>query len=667
MNACLRKEVRQIAPWILLASAALGCAAVFAGPLVIELGPPRMRGHEGLRRIAALYAALGAWLGYFQVQVERMQRTEGSLAQRAGGLRAALRAKCAAAWLALVPLALLPLAAFAATRPLLDAQVGVARWSVLRDLPWVALVFVPGHALGLLVASLRTWPTARFLIGVAGVGALLWLAASSSRPAPDATAGSLARYAAAIAAASAALLAAAHALYAPSDERDLPLRGWRRALAALTVLVLGVQIFDLGISRFQDGAAQLANALRPSIYADRGGEVFLARKIGGATRRVDGRGEAITDAEPVELGRSLFRPDAPTTVLYDHERTPLSWSQPSGDPQRPRVRREPFLFQGSWQHVEFAEALGSDWQADFNTHTRELLVHRKGPGSVLERTRLTRPEGEFSERTVIVYGANKQAQSATCLVDLEDGTVWRIEYGEPPRLVPVPLPPGERVLGVEQLQSNFRARAGWYERFGVSDRLALVGERSLYVYQSDAWMEWSDDAFYTANSSVASRALYRVRRVGGDALEPVIAVQEGASGAELLRLDYARIGGAPAFAVGAARALALLRTPAATLLGRFGPSELAAPGSARELQLRGAGALWWLHVLIALLLARDARKQLMRSPGDASARALWLLAILATGFAAWVACRAIEPRAAPAGAEPSAARKPLALLLPRAV
>lgn len=661
----VRKEVRQIAPWILLASGLLAALAIFTGAQLLELGPPRTGGHESVRRIAALYTGLGAWLGLAQVQIERSQRTEGALALRRGGLRAALRAKCVAAWLALLPLALVPLATFAATHALLDPQAQVARWSVLQHVPWLVLPFVPGHALGLLAASLRASPVARTVILIAGVGALCRLAFASARPALGATASSPAHYALAIALASAALLAAAHALCAPGEERDLPLRGARRALAAAAVLALGVPILDSGFETIQRALLYAANERRPSIYASRSGEVFFAREIDGTTRSVDARGEPLTDAQPIAIGRNLFGPEAPITVLYDHERTPLSWSQPSGDPNLPRVRREPFLFQGMWQHVEFAEALGFDWEADFNTHTRELLVYRKGPGQALELTRIARPQGAFSERTVIVYGANAQAQSATCLVDLEDGTSWRIEYGEPPRLAPVPLPPGERVLGVEQLQSNFRARAGWYERFGVSDRLALVGERSLYVYQSEAWLAWSDDAFYTANSTVAERALYRVRRVAGDALEPVIAVQDGPSGKELMRLDYGETGGTPAVLIGAARALALLRTPGASLLGRFGGSELADPGSLRELRLHGAGSLWWLHLALACVLAFDARAKLVRGPGDSSSRALWMLAILALGFGAWVVCRAIEPSAMRAGARAAPRRGALALLSPR--
>jgi len=659
------KELRQIVPWIALACGLLAVLTGVAGAQLLELGPPRTGGHEGPRRVVALFTWLGACLGFAQVQIERAQRTEGSLALRRGGVRTALRAKCVAAWVALLLLALAFPAGLTTNHALLDPEAEVARWSVLWLVPWLVLPFVPGHALGLLVASLRAAPTSRIVILIAGIGALCQLAFASSRPALGATASSPAVYALTLAAASAALLAGAHALHASGDERDLPLRGGRRALAAAAVLVLGLPILDSGFATIQRALLLAANARRPTIYADRAGEVFLAREIDGEARRVDARNAAIAGAEPVELGRSLFGPDAPTTILYDHERTPLSWSQPSGDPNVPRVRREAFLFQGTWQHVEFAEVLGFDWESDFNTHTRELLVYRKGPGQAVELTRLARPQGAFSERTVIVYGANAQAQSATCLVDLEDGTAWRIEYGDPPRLVPVPLPPGERVLGVEQLQGNFRARAGWYERFGVSDRLALVGERSLYVHQSQAWLAWSDDEVYTANATVAERALYRVRRVAGDALDPVIAVQDVPSGKELMRLDYGRFGGTPAILTGAARGLALLRVPLASLLGRFGPSELAAPGSLRELQLRGAGSLWWLHLALAIVLALDARAKLVRGPGDSGARALWLLAILALGFGAWIICRAIEPVATRAEALPAPRRSAPALLSPR--
>ncbi|MCE9592702.1 MAG: hypothetical protein K8S98_00775 [Planctomycetes bacterium] len=643
MNALFRKEWRQIASpvWTLAAASALGVS--FFGSEMIPLGEPSMGGVEAWPVIFTAFAFVGAAIGFLQFQLERAQATESYLVHRSGGYVAAFRAKCFAAWAALPVLLAVGLATFVARTWLLDPNAAIARWDVLIDVFWLSLGYVPAHALAVLASQLRANVGVRITCALYATGGTIACAGVASQALFGAGSSSTSLYLAVLAALTAVGLTLARRMFAAGDDGDLPFAPSLHFATVLIALALSVPIGEALLFSYQRGLVTALETQRPWILADQERNVFPARETNAGWRRVD-----VESGEPIGAPLEGWKrfdtaADARYWTLYAHSVTPLEWNAPSGDPSKLRVWTSPFLFSGSWQHVVLGENAGAKWGVWFGSKRRELLAYRRGDDAPVQRFDLQRPDHHgFSDRTVIVYGGGDNS-STGALVDLGDQTAWRVDLEGEPKLVPLSLPDGDRIVGVEQLQGNFRARFGLWEPFGYSDRLAVVGERGLYIHVAQQFLAWKSDQWFVEPSKFAERAEYLVRRVDGDRVSPVIAVLDPSSGRELLSYDYAPRRPLERALAAGTRILGLAHAPLATAAGLMSDDGVVRDART-ELALFGTRPIWYVHFAFALFLAFDVRRRLGDAPSERVARALWIAATLLFGFLAWVACRALEPR-----------------------
>ncbi|MCK6445483.1 MAG: hypothetical protein L6Q99_03750 [Planctomycetes bacterium] len=656
MNPMLSKELRQLAaPFgIVLAVAVAATAAV--GNQAIEVAEPSFGGNDELRVLGAGFALAGATLGWHQFASERNRATESYLVHRDGGHAAAFRAKFVAAWIAFaIGIAALAVTFFARTW-LLDVAAPVARWDSLGSAIWTACVIVPAHAAGVFTAQLRGSAATRTLGFFATAGGSLVLALLASRRFGDSGAASLGVYLPVLALTTWMWLALARRMFAEGDDPDL---GYRKSLSLTSaglVLLLAVPLVENVVSSYQRGLGTALEARRPVIVADPERRVLLAARDERGWRAVDPASGEFVGAELTGFRGRLFDQESPYALLHAHAATPLEWHGPAGDPSRLRVRDDAFSFAGSWQHLVL-EGRG-EWSAWIGSRDREVVAYRRSDDR-LERVELARPDGRpFSERTAIVYGAGKEG-SAGFLVDLADSTAWRFDAsGARPVLEPLALPDGDRIVGVEQLQSISRARIGAFEPFGYSDRLAVRGERGLYVAVGEGLSSWTSGSVYVAPDDFDRHVEYRVTRVGGDRIAPLVAVTDAHDGRELLRHEFAPRGAVELMLTAAIRGLGLLRSPLVTGAG-LALDDGTVRSAWLEWALHAARPWWFLHLGCVLLFAYDVHRRL--AGAAFGTRVFWLAAALLGGLMGWAAFHALERRghAEPARRDELAARVPL--------
>lgn len=641
MNASVRKELQQIARPAGAVLAAAVAATMAFGSQVIEIAEPGFGGNDAGRPLGAAFALAGALLGWHQFAVERARSTESYLVHRDGGHASAFRAKCSAAWIALaIALATLA-AAFVARTWLFDTAAPVARWDALRCALWTALVFVPAHAAGVFASQLRGSSGARVLGFIAAGGGSLVIALLASRPVGSLGSASIALYGGAIALTSWVWLALGSRMFAAGEDPDLPHRSTLSLASSALVLACAVPLVENVASSYQRGLGGVLEARRPALVADAERRVFLAARDEGGWREVDPASGERVGPELAGFRGRLFDETSPYTLLYTPLATPLEWHSPAGDPSRLRVRKDAFSFSGSWQHLLLAGR--GEWSAWLSSREREVVAYRRSEER-LERERLARPDGRgFSAQTVIVYGAGADG-SAGILVDLADATAWRLDTaGEHPALSPLALPDGDRILGVEQLQSVARARLGTWEPFGYSDRLALRGERGLYIALGASLVAWTSDATFVAPEDFAGRVEYRVIRVGGDRIAPVLAVLDARDGRELLRHDFRPRGPVEGTLAGAIRAIGLLRSPLATLAG-LSLDGATVRGPLLEYALHAARPWWFVHFALVLALALATHRRL--AGASQGLRAFWIAAVMLAGPLGWAISLVLGPRRA---------------------
>lgn len=656
MNTLLRKELRQLAAPVgsVLAVAIAATAAV--GNQVIEIAEPSFGGNDEVRALGAAFALAGALLGWHQFASERKLATESYLVHRDGGHAAAFRAKCAAAWIAFaVGIAALA-ATFVARTWLFDVAAPVARWDALVSAIWAAWVIVPAHAAGVFTAQLRGTAATRTLAFFATAGGSLVLALLASRCFGDSGAASLAVYLPVIAATTWTWLALARRMFAEGDDPDLGHRKTLSLASAGLVSLFAVPLVENVVSSYQHGLGAALEARRPVIVADPDRRVLLAALDEQGWREVDPASGEFVGAELTGFRGRLFDPESPFTLLHSHAGTPLEWRQPSGDPSRLRVRDDAFLFSGSWQHV-LLQGRG-EWSAWIGSRDRAVLAYRRSDER-LERLELARPDGRpFSARTAIVYGAGREG-SAGFLVDLADSTAWRLAAtGERPALEPLALPDGDRIVGVEHLQSLSRVRVGAFEPFGYSDRLAVRGERGLYVAFGEHFSPWTSGSAYIAPDDFAEHVEYHVTRVGGDRIAPVVAVTDARDGREIFRHEFAPRGAFEFALATAIRGLGLLRSPLVTGAG-LALDDDTVRGAWLEWALHAARPWWFLHLGFVLLCAYDVQRRLRGA--TLVTRVFWLAVASFGGLMGWAAFHVLERRrlAEPARRDELAAHEPL--------
>ncbi|MCC6409712.1 MAG: hypothetical protein IT453_21335, partial [Planctomycetes bacterium] len=461
MSPWIRKEWRQIAWLVWLVAVVVAVAPSLWGNEWIELGEPGFGGNDSARASFAVWTFVGAALGFLQFREERARSTESYLVHRDGGHAAAFRAKVVAAWLAWTIWVSIFALVFIARTWLFDPAAPVARWSSLAEAAWIALGFVPGHAFGVFAALVRANSAMRFTAFLSTAGGTIVAASLASRDVFGTGAASASLYVATLAALTALGLALSSRMFAAGDDRELPFAPRIGLLGATLVLACTVPLLENVLSSYQHAAVLALEKRRPMILAGADRVPFLATETDAGWRRVDPKTGELVGEPLIGFEARLFDREADYAMLHAHWMTPLEWSEPSGDPTRMRVSRDPFLFAGSWQHV----VLGGkgQWSAWLSSKSRRVDAYRRSE-TKLERVELTRPDArEFSERTVIVYGGGEKGGEGA-LVDLADGTAWRVRFeGERPALAPIALPDGDRIVGVEHLQSVHRARIGAWE------------------------------------------------------------------------------------------------------------------------------------------------------------------------------------------------------------
>ncbi|MBI5433684.1 MAG: hypothetical protein HZA52_12710 [Planctomycetes bacterium] len=638
MKPWIRKEWRQIAWLVWLVALVVAVAISIRGNEWIEIGEPGFGGNDSGRATFAACTLLGAALGYLQFREERSRSTESYLVHRDGGHASAFRAKVLAAWLAGATWLAVGSSVFVARTWLLDPAAPVARWGSLGDTAWIALGFVPGHAFGVFSALVRAGAGMRLTAILSTAGGTIIAATFASRDVFGTGAASVSLYFATLTALTALGLALSARMFVAGDDRELPFAPRIGLPGAAILLVCAVPLIENVLSSYQHAVVLALEKRRPLILAGADRVPFLAKESDGGWRRVDPKGGELVGPALVGFKASVFDREATFTLVHAHWMTPLEWNEPSGDPTRLRVSRDPFLFAGSWQHVVRGDK--GEWSAWLSSKSRRLDAYRRSETQV-EHLELARPDArEFSERTVIVYGGGEKGGEGT-LVDLDDGTAWRVRFeSERPVLAPIALPDGDRIVGVLQLQSVHRARTGSWEPFGYSDVLAVVGERGTYVAVGDGFVPRIGDDASVAPSEFDARVEYRVRRIGGDRVSPVIAVLDGRNERELLRHDFAATTPVDACLVGATRMLGLARSPIVTAVG-LALDRTRVRASRTELALHGARPLWFVHFALALLMLFDVHRRLAGAPRGV--RIFWLATTLLVGLVAWATCRALEP------------------------
>lgn len=655
MNVRVRKECQQIAIWVLCVTLLVVIAISVWGNEVIEVGMPGFGGNDSGRLIATLLTLLGASLGFWQFNTERAWSTESYLVHRDGGHAAAFRSKVLAAWLGGALFVVAVAVAFVVRTWLFDPNAHVARWSSLVEALWTSLLFVPAHAAGVFVSQLRLPAAGRLISALLMGGGVLVAAIVASRDLFHVGAASPWLYLAALATLTALLLAAARRMFAAGDDRDLPFTPRLAIGVALLVLASAVPLLENVIGVYQRRLLELAERRRPVILADATGPLFLARQTDTGVRRVDGgTGAAIGEPLTPSAAALVFDDAAPYTLVYGHHMTPLEWSAPAGDPTRPRGPRQPFAFAGSWQHVVMGGA--GEWSAWFASRSRQIEAYRH-EGDERRRVVLSRPDGrEFSLRTVIVY--TWVGHRGAAVVDLGDGTAWRFDAAEQPRLVAMSLPDGDRIRSVEMLQSPRRALVGIWEPFGYSDVLVVIGERGKYTHDGQTFQPWSGDAESIAPADFAAHMRYQVRRVGGDRVTPVVAVFDAHSGAELFRHEYRAGSLLERAALITTRLLGLARSPCG-LLGNLLADDVHVQRASIELARHATRPIWYLHLLLVLLMVFDVRRH--TAGAAAPVRLLWMAVTALCGCVGWIACRSLERRRpiVPAAADGAAVPRPI--------
>lgn len=345
-----------------------------------------------------------------------------------------------------------------------------------------------GFGLGAWLTTLRgsqatVGPVAVVVLGACVLGQFVLVLPTTAAPAPG-----LGTYAVIQLSACAAALFAGSRGYLLGNDADRPVPLGAQAARALP-LAGAVGLLLVGV----------LPVLERSIVSNLGSEVALGRTKeggfvaglragGGRLQPLDESGEPAGTPVDVDelyygLGRSP-RWNAGLRTYYTEDGTPIA---------RPE---HGFRLGAATHRLLFHHLL----RASIDSVSGTLLVARTADSVAgnagAARIELARPDGRpFGARPTVVGGSRvlgwmdyQGARDAFFVGDLEDGTLWRVQYGAwPPRIEPVALPDGDRLLGWAWNAAMVRAEPDGSDSAlqGRMDAVVLRGARGNYAFDAE--------------------------------------------------------------------------------------------------------------------------------------------------------------------------------------
>jgi hypothetical protein len=661
VRALLRKEIQPfLAPAIagMVLFTGLWLAAFDVEDAFLA-SPERM-----LVAVMILALHVGAFLGYTQIAVERDGATLSYLVHRDVPLARLLAAKCLAGWTLLALVVLAPVLACALIERRLDPLGALLRWERVGEIAVGGLAFLPAHALGMFVASLRPAFAWRVLFGsfaLGGLGGAIAFLLDQPIPGFGADPGvSRALFALGCAAVAAGFLVAARrgAERLEDAERAPAPAVLATTLAAFALLIVApghrvLSITQAAVLRTAaEGEPSLAwhPELGPALVTmERQGRVELGVAVATG---VDGRRLAPLSVDPT---RSSGRVDDGWIGVWSPDGRLARELWPDLRPTAP-FRSAPSIVE-AWSllgggRVSFGGDPGAYPDSITCYHDRSngrfLLLSRELPSKATRREPLAR-SGVASLRALVrgdgrPFSTGSLASTEHFVVSVDDpsdGTTWKCRW----------LEPGA---------SFERVAAGRYRAPAADASLRAVGR-----YTPTGWTYADAPPDPEARMPWPPADARVLCEVDGDPLASTVRIVDARTGETLLRRDYGLHGyGGLSVAVFAC-ATELLRAPPALAGAHLFQDPHAAWAGDLPLAgwLTGAGRRPWLalaSVALAALLALRARRELARRGAERWRLRAWVAAVLCLGFPGWLAYLLAEPRAAAcsvarAGVEPARA------------
>ncbi len=656
MRALLKKELHGLLPETVISGFLGGAGLIAVGRFAVDWGPPGHDVGDGITIYAMTMLLTGAALGFWQLYTERKEGTDAYLIHRATGAAGAFQAKLLAGWISLSLLVVMVLAIHALWFALFSPAGPLARWErAWQHLALSTLIF-SGYGLGLWTSALPRAESTRFLMLLLACSSSLALSSLVSLRWNGGPSAPVLRFALVQIALAAAFTWQARRTYLSGVEPERPLGG-RLALWNVPLALVGLALpFALLQSSLQKGLRGRILSNREHIVQAPDGELFLAGRFGRFASgfvRFDQSGLPVSEELLRYTGWGRGGGEDYWTVFHP-DQTPLAWSTSSPPPLRRLFVGKPFELSSSWLHIRGLGWPNLPWrptawldQASGWVHAAESIaeepvaMHRLGKGSSSER---------FSRSTMAVFPSEG---SGACLVDRSDASAWRLEgQGAGTRMVPAPLPEGERLIDVERVHSLWRIHVGLYEPFGVSDTLVARGERGHWSWTDTGWVPYEGWPGSVLESQAPAAIELRVRNANGDGLAPRIEVLDARTGDVRFAHDYLPRTGVQKLALLGAQVLAVLRPPLASLPAlrqdASAPERMRRPLDKFVLDpaLAGGHRAWLavLGFLLALAMAATASRHLGRSGSDRPLRLLWIALVAVLGLPAFVACCFVEPQ-----------------------
>jgi hypothetical protein len=660
MLALLRKEAREALPGFVVLSFLLSWLWIhFSGVDIVLPG-----NQQHLFPTTVLAVLIGVCRGFSEFAIEE-RNTWRYLVHRSTGYRGAFIAKIAVDFAVLALLTIIPLCLHAAWVVWFTDDASIALWSRYLEIVTTAAIAIGAHAIGVFAAQLRRPNWVRFTIAIIASLSFVFASMLISVAPYGAAIGPASRYLFWIAATSAALHTISYRLFVAGTQDDRPLIGKLGLGASVCALLLLWPSAALLVGAAQTVWRRMAAAEQPKIVLDESDRVQLAMKVKGEYFAVDVATQHATTRIPDEGNLSTVFDPSNTDLIPEFD---LGRVLQPEDPQ-------PFEFGATWRlllgsvHQSRWLRIGSSpVQADawYGMRERKLaILYREvdandllvNSSDVARWNAIDAPAGfalpslrilgkgdealAFSASAGVLYDVN---WSRPCIVDPEDGSIWRIDLLALEHVLQrIELPNGDEFVGIEPLVPLDTARTGRPRERFVGCEFAVAGKHGIYGWDGIGFFPYTSNSRSIRVSEAGTAAVVHPEVTHPDSLEPTVVVLDAKTGATLLTHRYTiRFD----MSTSAMYASSLVRPTIGGMVSMFrgASSDSMAFDLLFSDPLLAGGQRLWLLALNALLSAGLAVRVWRRGTVGDPRRAFEALAILLLGVPAAAVLALVQPR-----------------------